>query len=164
MKNYLNMLTTDNLTDLGFINPMNNMWAIGNIDNSIIYIIEGQICIYKSIIRRCETTEEVIKFVESINFLFGLTIEINEYNPYCKLCGGCGEDGCCSHVMCFNQLIKNPKCKYGETYVLDARYAKKIAEMTSDLLAELKSHKKTEDQVITEYEKRTNEIYNEVYY
>ena len=32
-------------------------------------------------------------------------IDSDEYSPYCELCGGCGEDGCCSHLSCFRTLI-----------------------------------------------------------
>lgn len=164
------MITTDILKELGFVNPLDNMWIIGNIDtnkekiNNISYIIEEQICEYKSIERKCETPEEIIKFVESINFLFDLTIEIDEYNPYCELCGGCGEDGCCSHINCFRALIKNPKCKFGETYIQDSSYTKKITEMSEQLISEVESHEITEDQIVSEYNRRSNDIFNEIYY
>jgi len=60
----------------------------------------------------------------------GLDLSLNgkeekkeEYNPYCELCDCCGEDGCCSHLGCFRTLVENNKmCKYGKTYLNDAKY------------------------------------------
>ena len=47
--------------------------------------------------------------------------EENKYDPYCKLCNGCGETGCCSPIQCIIQLLKSkPKdCDYGITNVKD---------------------------------------------
>ena len=66
----------------------------------------------------------------------------NEELPsgYCELCGGCGEDGCCSHINCFQSLIKNPKCKYGETYLREASLCKEVSEMYSDLVWKLETN------------------------
>ena len=38
---------------------------------------------------------------------------IENYNPYCEICSGCGEDGCCSPLNC----TMEDGCKYGETYL-----------------------------------------------
>lgn len=37
------------------------------------------------------------------------------YNPYCKSCGSCGHDGCCSAMNC--KFDKN--CKYKNIYLKD---------------------------------------------
>ena len=41
--------------------------------------------------------------------------ESEEYNPYCKVCTGCGEDGCCSALIC----EMSPEGEYCETYLKD---------------------------------------------
>jgi hypothetical protein len=44
-------------------------------------------------------------------------IEEEDYNPYCKICGGCGEDGCCSALRCKFE----DGCEYKQTYLNDLR-------------------------------------------
>lgn len=40
-----------------------------------------------------------------------------DYSPYCKNCGSCGEDGCCSYIKCIiNSIDNNKGCFYPETY------------------------------------------------
>jgi hypothetical protein len=164
------MITTENLKDLGFINPANDVWTIGYIDidekkvNSIFYNLEDQTCSYKFLIKKCESTDDIMKFVESINFLFNLTIKTEEYNPYCELCGGCGEDGCCSHINCFRQLINSPKCEYGETYLNDAKYAREMSHMSAEIFSQLETHEITADQAINDYEVKSNLIFKEIYH
>jgi hypothetical protein len=39
------------------------------------------------------------------------------YNPYCKSCSACGENGCCSYLACtFRAIDNNKDCSYPETY------------------------------------------------
>lgn len=40
------------------------------------------------------------------------------YSPYCPLCDGCGEDGCCPAVFC-----KGSGGKYCQTYLEDLKEA-----------------------------------------
>jgi hypothetical protein len=58
----------------------------------------------------------------------------NKYNPYCKLCSGCGEDGCCSALICKME----DGCEYKETYLNDLRegyiFMKKFYEKIYDRL------------------------------
>jgi hypothetical protein len=42
---------------------------------------------------------------------------IETYNPYCEVCGGCGEDGCCPAVNC----TMEDGCKYGGLYLNDLK-------------------------------------------
>ena len=44
-------------------------------------------------------------------------IEEEDYNPYCKICSGCGVDGCCSALKCKFE----DGCEYKETYLNDLR-------------------------------------------
>lgn len=39
------------------------------------------------------------------------------YNPYCPVCSGCGEEGCCSPLMC----KQSPDGSYCESYLRELR-------------------------------------------
>ena len=95
------MITTQNLTDLGFKeifdifankNEPSQVWVLGEEDTEICgnpcrlpivyYSIETQTCkVVRSefcvVQRECKSEEEIIKFVESINFLFHISVVIN---------------------------------------------------------------------------------------
>lgn len=45
-------------------------------------------------------------------------------SPYCELCTGCGEEGCCSHISCYRALVNKVGCSYGETYLKEVIYNK----------------------------------------
>ncbi len=40
------------------------------------------------------------------------------YNPYCSICGSCGEDGCCSATTC----KQDPNGKYCNTYLKELKF------------------------------------------
>jgi len=40
------------------------------------------------------------------------------YNPYCSVCSACGEDGCCSPLMC----DQKPEGAYCAGYLIDLRF------------------------------------------
>jgi len=42
-----------------------------------------------------------------------------EYSPYCPICEGCGEDGCCSAMHC----QQHPDGSYCQTYLQDLKHA-----------------------------------------
>jgi hypothetical protein len=49
-------------------------------------------------------------------------------SPYCKLCGACGEDGCCSAMMCKSldqgQIVLDnvlDGCEYSKTYLRELK-------------------------------------------
>ena len=42
----------------------------------------------------------------------------DEYSPYCPICSGCGEDGCCPATAC----KQHPDGKYCETYLAELRF------------------------------------------
>lgn len=45
--------------------------------------------------------------------------EVEEYkSPYCPVCTGCGEDGCCSATCC----QQSPDGHYCETYLRDLKF------------------------------------------
>ena len=43
--------------------------------------------------------------------------EEDNYSPYCEICSGCGEDGCCPAVFC----TMEEGCKYPKTYLRDLK-------------------------------------------
>jgi hypothetical protein len=44
-------------------------------------------------------------------------IEEDDYNPYCEICSGCGEDGCCSALFC----TMEEGLQYPNTYLRDLK-------------------------------------------
>lgn len=97
------MITRQNLTDLGFKeifnifakkNESSQVWVLGEEDTEICgnpcklpivyYNIETQTCKvvrdeFCVIQRECKSEEEVSKFVESINFLFHISVVIKSF-------------------------------------------------------------------------------------
>jgi len=49
-----------------------------------------------------------------------------EDSPYCKNCGACGDEGCCSPLKCFSKLVNKDTCMYGKGYLLDIELALKF--------------------------------------
>ena len=87
-----------------------------------------------------------------------------DYTPYCELCESCGEDGCCSHINCFRALVNaNDKCKYGETYVREAIFNKKLATLTYELMQNIKEGKVDPNLVVEVFNRRWNDLWDEVY-
>ena len=43
---------------------------------------------------------------------------IEDYNPYCPVCNGCGESGCCGPINC---TPDNILCQYPKTYTADLK-------------------------------------------
>ena len=89
----------------------------------------------------------------------------SDYSPYCKLCGSCGEDGCCSYIGCFSALVENPKCDYGKTYVKDAILNHGMNKMVFQLMDKMESDAAyTKEQFITDfntgYDKLLDDFFN----
>lgn len=57
--------------------------------------------------------------------------ENDNYSPYCPVCTGCGESGCCSPKNCDPYNIN---CHYPETYTADLRLGYATFERWYDLL------------------------------
>lgn len=51
-----------------------------------------------------------------------------EDSPYCKDCGACGEDGCCSPLKCISKLVNKNTCMYGNGYLKDIELALKFSK------------------------------------
>jgi hypothetical protein len=94
------MITTQNLTDLGFKEILDvfsgrQVWVLGeedteicgnpcrlpilyyNIETQTCKVSRGEFCVVQ---RECKSEEEIRKFVESINFLFHISVVINSKN------------------------------------------------------------------------------------
>ena len=86
----------------------------------------------------------------------------SNYNPYCELCGNCGEEGCCSHIGCFSTLVKNPKCDYGFTYVKEAILNHNTNKMVFELVDKLeKDENYTKEQFIKDFNSKYDELLDE---
>ena len=93
------MITTQNLTGLGFNEILDvfngkQVWVLGeedteifgnpcrlpiiyyNIETQTCKVVRGEFCVVQ---RECKTKEEIIKFVESINFLFHISVVIKSF-------------------------------------------------------------------------------------
>lgn len=64
---------------------------------------------------------------EELEELLGKDIP-EEDSPYCKDCRACGEEGCCSPLMCFSKLVEKNTCMYGKDYLKDIRVALEFSE------------------------------------
>jgi hypothetical protein len=95
------MITTQNLTELGFSEILDvftgkQVWVLGeedteicgnpcklpilyyNIETQTCKVVRGEFCVVQ---RECKSEEEIRKFVESINFLFHISVVINSKKP-----------------------------------------------------------------------------------
>ena len=77
-----------------------------------------------------------------------------DYNPYCTECSGCGEDPCCSALMC----KQSPNGKYCKTYLKDLQVGYMVYDYFSEnLLQYLPS------EALIKYDKEVTRIMDEVY-
>ena len=74
--------------------------------------------------------------------------EEDDYSPYCKVCEGCGEDGCCPATFC----QQSPDGKYCKSYLLDLKFG---------YLMFLELHELIYNDPL--YEKEVKTIYNRIY-
>ena len=56
---------------------------------------------------------------------------IEDYNPYCPVCNGCGESGCCGPINC---TPDNILCQYPKTYTADLKLGYRSFERFWELL------------------------------
>jgi hypothetical protein len=57
----------------------------------------------------------------------------DNYSPYCPVCSGCGESGCCSPKNC---TPDNILCQYPKTYTADLKLGYRTWDKWYDLLDE----------------------------
>jgi hypothetical protein len=75
--------------------------------------------------------------------------EEEDYNPYCKICTACGEDGCCSALMCSFE----DDCEYKQTYLAELREGYKFTR---------EFYNKIYDKLSEELKKEVDQIFNEI--
>jgi hypothetical protein len=94
-----------------------------------------------------------------------MTQEDEEYSPYCEKRSGCGEDGCCSHIGCMMALVAtNPDCKYGQTYLNDARENKSLVKLVYRLIDRSKKKEGyTIEDFRNDFDKFSERIYDKRY-
>lgn len=66
-----------------------------------------------------------------------------EYSPYCEICSGCGEEGCCSPLMC----KQHPDGRYCEWYLRDLRFGYKMYDEIYDLIPKDEETQKKLDEI-----------------
>jgi hypothetical protein len=76
----------------------------------------------------------------------------DDYSPYCSVCGGCGEEGCCSPLMC----KQSDRGEYCSTYLDDLQFGYR---MYRDLMQLLKDDENYKQQLAELFEKNYNIIY-----
>jgi hypothetical protein len=77
----------------------------------------------------------------------------DRYSPYCPVCSGCGEDGCCSAMVC----KQNPEGHYCETYLKDLKFGYK---MYRKLLGLIEEDEKYREQVNRIWDETWDSIYD----
>ena len=76
--------------------------------------------------------------------------DTDDYSPYCPICEGCGEDGCCSAFSC----KQHPDGSYCKTYLKDLKFGYLLSKELFKLIEESKN---------TELIKSMDEIYDKIY-
>ncbi len=84
-------------------------------------------------------------------------------SPYCKKCDACGEDGCCSYISCFRQLIKDSNCSYGKTYLNDMLFDNRMLDVYRDAIEHLKNGKISIEAIQDFIDYKMDMIYDEIY-
>ena len=113
--------------------------------------------------------EQIVRIINSLEYYKGpkwnlykvykylcdAYIAVNHF-PYCKSCGACGQDSCCSPIHC--KLDKD--CLYGSTYLNDLKIAYLNVEDLFGLLYDY-DNKELLDKANTIYDKNYDIIYGE---
>jgi hypothetical protein len=75
-----------------------------------------------------------------------------DYNPYCQVCSGCGEEGCCSPLNCEH----SPEGHYCKSYLKDLKFGYAMYRDIYDLISTDVETQKKHDEI---WEKNYNLIY-----
>lgn len=90
--------------------------------------------------------------IEEIKMIDKIQIDEEFSSPYCKICGGCGEDGCCSAMIC----KQHPDGDYCKTYLKDLKFGYLMFDEIDKILPEDSEFKK-------KYEELFDKVYDLVY-
>jgi len=78
------------------------------------------------------------------------------YSPYCPVCEGCGEDGCCSAMVC----QQSPDGSYCKTYLKDLKLGYYMDELIEKKIYEDKEkYKELIEYIESEFDKAYDKIY-----
>ena len=84
------------------------------------------------------------------------TKDLEKFSPYCPECSACGEDGCCSALMC--KMTKN--CRYPKTYLVELKFGYSMNEWVQKNLLDEKLIPK---ELIEKYNQEWDKQY-EIFY
>lgn len=76
-----------------------------------------------------------------------------KYSPYCPICSGCGEDGCCRATIC----QQHPDGHYCESYLKELKFGYK---MYHHLLKLVDGDEKYKEQVDKIWDETWDEIFD----
>ena len=77
------------------------------------------------------------------------------YSPYCPVCSGCGEEGCCTPLMC----KQSPEGKYCESYLKDLKFGYKMYKHLMELVDDDEKYKEQIDEL---WDKTYDRIYTSI--
>lgn len=78
------------------------------------------------------------------------------YNPYCPVCNGCGEDGCCSAFNC----QQSPDGSYCSTYLKDLKFGYYMHNLISKKIYDNEEkYKELIEYIENEFDKAYDRIY-----
>ena len=72
--------------------------------------------------------------------------------PYCPVCSGCGQEGCCSPLNC----SQDPNGSYCQTYLNDLKFGYKMYDEISKLIENDPKYKEEIDTIF-------DRVYEEIY-
>lgn len=79
----------------------------------------------------------------------------NEYSPYCPVCSGCGEEGCCSPLMC----KQSSDGSYCNSYLKDLKFGYKMYDHLMKLVGDDEKYKEQIDEL---WDRTYDLIYNSI--
>lgn len=79
-----------------------------------------------------------------------------EYSPYCPVCDGCGEEGCCSPLRC----KQDEHGQYCKTYLNDLKFAYLMYE---DLAKKIFEDQERYADLIVYHEQKVDENLEKIY-
>jgi hypothetical protein len=101
-----------------------------------------------------QCTEHILVFKNFLKKNYHPPVKMveSDESPYCPICTGCGEEGCCSPLNC----TQDPNGHYCQTYLRDLKFGYKMYDEISKLLNEDPKYKDDVDVIF-------NKVYNEIY-
>jgi hypothetical protein len=109
-------------TTILYNRPTDDAKSFGDRESATLYAYELAI---KNNLTKYDTGVLGFEYLSKDEIILSLRRELDEYikSPYCSQCGACGEDGCCSGSICKKNI-----CLYGETYLKEYEYNKKLLD------------------------------------